>query len=118
MSISEQPVAFGVADKRVVFDLLEDLRGAWEKILNDYARTHVLTTERGGVRYVDAWMACHNFFKLALDNVAAEAGLTGEAAAQLFLAAGQTFHMAMRARAEEARTGNRAGAHPDGRGHG
>ena len=30
----------GYADKRVVFDLLEDMRQAWERVLNDYARTH------------------------------------------------------------------------------
>jgi hypothetical protein len=102
--------ALGLADKKVVFDLLEDLRSAYEKILNDYAETHSLKTERGGVRYVDAWMACHNFFKLAMDNVVREAGLTGEAAAQVFLSAGETFQMAMRARAEEMRTGRRAGS--------
>lgn len=106
-------VPVGLADKRVVFDLLEDLRAAWEKILNDYARLHSLETERGGVRYVDGWMACHNFFKLALDHQVQEAGLTGEAAAQLYLGAGETFQMAMRARAEEMRTGRRAGQHPD-----
>ena len=100
----------GVADKRVVFDLLDDLRRAWEQILNEYARTHELQTERGGVRYVDGWMACHNFFKLALDHLVSEAGLDGEAAAQVFLGAGETFQMAMRARAEEMRTGRRAGA--------
>lgn len=105
--------AFGAADKRVVFDLLEDLRVAWEKILNDYAATHSLKTERGGVRYLDGWMACHNFFKLALDHLVSEAGLTGEAAAQVYLGAGETFQMAMRARAEEMRTGRRAGARPD-----
>jgi hypothetical protein len=26
---------FGYADKRVVFDLLEDMRQAWERVLND-----------------------------------------------------------------------------------
>jgi hypothetical protein len=31
---------FGYADKRVVFDLLEDMRQAWKRVLNDYARTH------------------------------------------------------------------------------
>jgi len=36
-------------------------------------------------------------------------GLMGEAAAQVFLSAGETFQMAMRARAEEAKTGRRAG---------
>jgi hypothetical protein len=90
--------------------LLEDLRAAWEKILNDYAHSRELGTERGGVRYLDGWMACHNFFKLALDNLVHDAGLEGEAAAQVFLGAGDTFQMAMRARAEEARTGRRAGA--------
>lgn len=108
--MTDQPIAAGLADKRVVFDLLEDLRAAWEQIINDYARTHDLPTERGGVRYVDAWMACHNFFKLALDNVVREAQLTGEAAAQLYLGAGETFQMAMRARAEEMRSGRRAGS--------
>lgn len=102
--------AAGVADKRVVFDLLDDLRRAWEQILNDYARTHSLQTDRGGVRYIDGWMACHNFFKLALDHLVSDSTLQGEAAAQLFLAAGETFQMAMRARAEEMRTGRRAGA--------
>jgi hypothetical protein len=99
----------GLADKRVVFDLLEDLRSAWETILNDYARIHDLKTERGGVRYVDGWMACHNFFKLALDNLVRESGLIGESAAQVYEGAGETFQMAMRARAEEMRTGRRAG---------
>jgi hypothetical protein len=109
-----QPEAMGVADKKVVFDLMEDLRAAWERILNDYAEGKSsaghLQTERGGVRYVDGWMACHNFFKLALDHLVSEAGLTGEAAAILYLGAGETFQMAMRARAEEMRTGRRAGA--------
>jgi hypothetical protein len=100
-----QPELAGVADKRVVFDLLDELRLAWEKILNDYAQSHDLQTERGGVRYIDGWMACHNMVR--------EAGLTGEAAAQVFLGAGETFQMAMRARAEEARTGRRAGARGD-----
>jgi len=108
--MSPEPVPVGVADRRVVFDLLEDLRAAWEKILNDYANAKDLGTERGGVRYVDGWMACHNFFKLALDNLARDAGLEGEAAAILFLGAGETFMLSMRARAEEARTGRRAGA--------
>jgi len=113
--MADQPAApFGVADRKVVFDLLEDLRAAWEKILNDYADSKDLQTARGGVRYVDAWMACHNFFKLALDNMARDAGLEGEAAALLFGAAGETFQMAMRARAEEARTGQRAGKRPQG----
>ena len=103
-------VTLGYADKRIVFDLLEDLRAAWEKILNDYADSRSLQTERGGVRYLDGWMACHNFFKLALDNLVRDAGLTGEAAAQVFLGAGETFQMAMRARAEEARIGRRAGS--------
>lgn len=89
------------ADRRVVFDLLEDLRAAWERILNDYAQQHALQTQRGGVRYLDGWMACHNFFKLALDNLVRDAGLTGDAAAQLYLAAGETFMRAMRARAEQ-----------------
>lgn len=104
---------FGVANKKVVFDLLEDMRQAWERVLNDYARTHDLDTERGGVNYIDGWMAGHNLLKLILDDIVREAGLEGEAAAVLYLGAGETFHMAMRARAEEARTGRRAGARPD-----
>ena len=109
-----QPEArFGSADRKIVFDLLEDLRAAWEQILNDYANTHDLQTTRGGVRFVDGWMACHNFFKLALDHLVSEAGLTGEAAAVLYEGAGHTFEMAMRARAEEMRTGRRAGSRPD-----
>jgi hypothetical protein len=102
--------AFGYADKRIVFDLLDELRKAWERILNEYAETHDLKTERGGVRYIDGWMACHNFFKVALDHLVAEAQLQGEAAATLYEGAGQTFMMAMRARAEEMRTGRRAGS--------
>ena len=93
----------GRADKRVVFDLLDELRLAWEKILNEYAETHRLETERGGVRYVDGWMACHNFFKLALDNLVSEGRLTGEAAAQVYLGAGETFQKAMRVRADQVR---------------
>lgn len=97
----------GRADPSVVFDLLEDLRAAWERILNDYAagRTSAgaLPTTRGGVRYLDAWMACHNFFKLALDNVVRDSALDGEAAAQLYLGAGDTFMKAMHQRADAAR---------------
>jgi hypothetical protein len=104
------PELVGVADKRVVSDLLDELRLAWQKILNDYAQAHDLQTERGGVRYIDGWMACHNFFKLALDHLVREAGLTGKAAALVFEGAGEIFQMAMRARAEEARTGRWAGA--------
>jgi hypothetical protein len=107
--LSNQPIALGVADKKVVFDLLDELRRAWETILNEYAETHQLQTERGGVRYVDGWMACHNFFKLALEHLVSEARLDGEAAAQVFLGAGETFMMAMRARAEQARTGRAPG---------
>jgi hypothetical protein len=110
MSPGQPDAPFGVADRRVVFDLLEDLRAAWEKILNDYANARDLGTARGGVRYVDGWMACHNFFKLALDNLVHDAGLEGEAAAVLYEGAGHTFEMAMRARAEEMRTGRRAGS--------
>ena len=110
--MSPQPDLMGFADRKVVFDLLEDLRGAWETILNDYAVEHDLPTERGGVRYVDAHMACHNFFKLALDNIVIQAQLTGEPAAQFYLGAAETFTMSMRARAEEMRTGRRAGARP------
>jgi len=51
-----QPELMGFADKKVVFDLLEDLRVAWEGILNDYANTHDLKTSGGGVRFVDAYM--------------------------------------------------------------
>jgi hypothetical protein len=105
---------FGRADKKVVFDLLEDLRAAWEKILNDYADGKTspgnLQTERGGVRYVDGWMACHNFFKVALDHLVTEAGLHGEAAAQLYLGAGETFQRAMRVRAEQVRVGGQIDA--------
>jgi hypothetical protein len=94
-----------VADKRVVLDLLEDLRAAWEKILNDYAagRTSAgnLQTERGGVRYVDAWLALHNLFKLGLDNLVADAGLKGEQASLVYLGAAETFTRAMRKRADE-----------------
>ena len=99
----------GQANRQVVFDLVEDLRAAWEKILNDYAdgRTSAgdLQTERGGVRYVDAMMAVHNFHKLALDNIVNEdnAALTGEPAAQFFLGAGATFSEAMEARARQCR---------------
>lgn len=107
-----QPEMMGSADRKVVFDLLEDLRVSWENILNEYAETHELDTERGGVRYVDAHMACHNFFKLALDHIVEQAHLTGEAAAIFYEGAGETFQMAMRARAEEMRTGRRAGARP------
>jgi hypothetical protein len=110
--MSEPIAPFGVADRKVVFDLLEDLRAAWETILNDYAAAKDLGTARGGVRYVDGWMACHNFFKLAMDNLVRDAELEGEAAAVIFLGAGETFMMAMRARAEEARTGRRAGSDP------
>ena len=80
--MSPQPEAMGFADRKVVFDLLEDLRLAWEGILNQYANSKELGTERGGVRYVDAHMAVHNFFKLTLDNIVTESKLTGEAAAQ------------------------------------
>lgn len=107
-----QPEAMGFADRKVVFDLLEDLRAAWERILNDYAHEHELETQRGGVRYVDAQMAVHNFFKLALDNIVREAGLTGHAAAEFYLGAATTFAMAMRARAEEMETGRPAGSAP------
>ena len=105
-----QPEPMGFADRKVVFDLLEDLRAAWETILNDYARQHDLATQRGGVRYVDAQMAVHNFFKLALDNIAREAGLTGQAAAEFYLGAATTFAMAMRARADEMIIGRPAGS--------
>jgi hypothetical protein len=111
--MTETRAPFGVANKRVVFDLLDELRRAWEKILNEYAETHALKDERGeptGVRYVDGWMACHNFFKLALDHLVEEAGLKGEEAALVYLGAADTFQMAMRARAEEMRTGRRAGS--------
>lgn len=50
----------------------------------------------------------------ALDHFVQEAGLQGEAAAQVFLAAGVALQMAMRARAEEARTGRRAGSQDGG----
>lgn len=96
----------------MVFDLVEDLRSAWETILNDYADQHDLQTTSGGVRYVDAHMAVHNFFKLALDNIVQDAELAGEAAAEFYLGAAETFLMAMRARAEEMRTGRRAGSRP------
>lgn len=112
--MSRPPDLMGVADLSIVFDLLEDLRAAWEQILNDYARQHALATERGGVRYVDSMMAVHNFHKLALDHIVAEAAMTGEPAAQFYLGAGETFLMAMRARAEEMRTGRRAGSRPEG----
>lgn len=108
-----EPILMGMADRTVVFRLVNELRGAWEQILNDYAATHPLKTERGGVRYVDAHMAVHNFFKLALDHIVGEARLTGEPAAHFYLGAAETFMMAMRARAEEMRTGRRAGAHPE-----
>jgi hypothetical protein len=107
-----------VADRRVVFDLLEDLRAAWQRILNDYAAGHTsaghLPTERGGVRYVDGWMACHNFFKLALDHLVREADLHGEAAAQLYLGAGETFRRAMEARAAQVRAAAKAVEHGHG----
>lgn len=100
-------VPFGAADTKVVFDLLEDLRVAWQKILNDYADGKTspgnLQTERGGVRYIDGWMACHNFFKVALDHLVSEAGLEGEAAAQLYLGAAETFQRAMETRAQQVR---------------
>jgi hypothetical protein len=109
--MSPQPNVAAFANRKVVFDLLEDLRAAWEKILNDYAKE--LGTGRGGVRYVDAQMAVHNFFKLALDHTVRDAKLTGETAAQFYLGAAETFQMAMRARAEEMRTGRPAGSRPE-----
>lgn len=101
----------GRADLKVVFDLLEDLRKAWEQILNNYAEGITsmgnLPTERGGVRYLDAWMTGHNFYKLLLDNLVADANLTGEAAAQFYLGASATFRKAMEVRAEQMRRGEK-----------
>lgn len=97
-------IEMGTANRAVVVDLLEAMRAAWETILNDYAARHDLKTATGGVRYVDGWMAVHNFFKLALDHLVEEADLKGEVAAQLYLGAGATFMQAMQARAQQVRT--------------
>lgn len=78
------------ADKRRVFDLLDELRRAWERILNDHHEA---------VPYVDGLMALHNFHKLGLDHIAQEAGMVGETAAQFFLMASATFERAMATRA-------------------
>lgn len=93
----------GTANREVVQDLLEAMRAAWEKILNDYAESRELKTARGGVRYIDAQMAVHNFHKLAIGHIVDEAELKGEAAAQLYLGAGATFMRAMQIRADGAR---------------
>jgi hypothetical protein len=82
------------AEKRRVFDLLDELRRAWEKILNDYHED---------VPFVDGLMALHNFHKLGLDHIVAEARMRGEPAAQFFLMAAATFQIAMAKRAADAR---------------
>lgn len=102
----EHPL-MGIADIRVIGDLMEDLRAAWEKILNDYSAGTTsagnLSTERGGVRYVDAMMATHNFHKLAVINICADAGFTGRPAAEFYLGCGATFMKAMRELADKIR---------------
>lgn len=79
----------GQADKRVVFDLLEDLRQAWERILNSYHKR---------VGYVNGLMAVHNFHKLALDHIVEEACLPPKEAAMVFAMARTTFVKAMEER--------------------
>lgn len=83
------------ADKRRVFDLMDELRLAWERILTD---------AREPIPYIDGFMAVHNFHKLALDHIITqEAGLSGEAAARLFELAAGTFRRAMEQRAAQMR---------------
>ena len=97
-----EPILAGTADRAVVFDLVEDLRKGWETVLNDYARSRAFQTERGGVRYVDALMAGHNFFKLIVMNLADDAGLVGREKAAFYRGAAVTFTQYMTALADKA----------------
>lgn len=82
------------ADPTRVFNLLEDLRRAWETILNGYHEQ---------VPFMDGMMALHNFHKLGLDHIVAEAQVTGVQAAVFFEMAAATFEKAMRTRAAQMR---------------
>ncbi len=52
----------GAANPRVVFDLLEDLRGQFEKIVSEY---------HGDVTISDIFMLSHNLHKLVVQNLVA-----------------------------------------------
>ena len=51
------------ADSTVVFDLMDDLKNAWDKILAEYHEP---------VSGVDLMIVVHNFHKLVLQNMAAD----------------------------------------------
>lgn len=60
-----------IADEPVVRELLEDLRVAYENVLNAYPEKH----EGKTVQYIDAAMAVHNLHRLALRHVIDDSGL-------------------------------------------
>src|SRR5262245_52727110 len=82
-------------NRKVITDLTDQLREAWERILNAYAETHDLKTERGGVRYIDAQMALHNFHKHGLDHIVDGSTMTPADAAVFYASCGRTFTLAM-----------------------
>jgi hypothetical protein len=87
MTESDLKIKIGQADKTRVFDLTEDLRKAFEKILNEYHED---------VPFIDAFMAVHNFHKLVVLDLIDRQGLTGNAKKIFKKMAVDTFTTGMR----------------------
>lgn len=75
----------------VVFDLVDELRRAWERILNEYP----MQKGHKPVDYIDGAMAVHNFHKLALDHVITEAAMDVPHAEVFLRAMRDTFSQAI-----------------------
>lgn len=59
------------ADESAVREILEDLRVAYENVLNAYPDKHDGQT----VRYIDAMMAVHNLHRVVISHVLEESGM-------------------------------------------
>jgi hypothetical protein len=75
------------ADRQRVFDLTEDLRKFYEKILNEYHED---------VPYLDSFMVVHNFHKLIVLDIAQKEKITGKALTAFKKMAVDTFTEGMK----------------------
>lgn len=87
------------ANRTVVFDLLDELRLAWQGILNAYPEQK----GHGVIDYMDGCMAVHNFHKLALDHVITEAAMDAPHAEAFLMAMRDTFSQAIETEIEKRR---------------
>ena len=79
-------VKFPEANPALVFDLMDELRIAFEKFINTHGKP---------VGYMDAFMAAHNFHKLIVTDIAIRAELPPEERACFYDMALETFRVAV-----------------------